>query len=90
MFGPDDQVLSRGMTSNAPRDNVLFELGLFMGAIERARTFLIIPRDVDVKIPTDILGLNPLRFVSHTGSLANNLTPVCVQIAALIQRMGPR
>ena len=90
VLGPDDQVLSRGTTSSAPRDNVLLELGLFMGAIERARTFFIIPLDEDVKIPTDILGLNPLRFVSRTGILADNLAPVCSDIAALIQSMGPR
>ena len=90
VLGPDDQVLSRGITSNAPRDNVLFELGLFMGAIEHARTLLIIPSDTEVKIPTDILGLNPLKFVSRTGSLADNVAPVCSDIEALIQRMGPR
>lgn len=90
VFGPDDQVLSRGATSNAPRDNVLFELGLFMGAIERARTLFIVPRDEDVKIPTDILGVNPLRFASSAGTLADNLAPVCSEIAALIQKMGPR
>jgi predicted nucleotide-binding protein len=90
VLGPDDQVLSRGTTSNAPRDNVLFELGLFMGAIERARTLFIIPADADVKIPTDILGLNPLKFVSRTGSLADNVAPVCSDIATLIQRIGPR
>lgn len=90
VLGPDDQVLSRGATSNAPRDNMLFELGLFMGAIERARTLFIIPLDEDVKIPSDILGLNPLRYVSRTGSLADNLASVCGNIAALIQGMGPR
>lgn len=90
VLGPDDQVLSRGITSNAPRDNVLFELGLFMGAIERARTLFIIPADADVKIPTDILGLNPLKFVSRTDSLTDNVAPVCSDIASLIQRMGPR
>lgn len=90
VLGPDDQVLSRGKTTSAPRDNVLFELGLFMGAIDRARTFFIIPRDEDVKIPSDILGLTPLKYLSRTGSLADNLAPVCGEIAALIQRMGPR
>jgi predicted nucleotide-binding protein len=69
---------------------VLFEIGLFMGAIERARTLFIIPGDADVKIPTGILGLNPLRFESRTGSLVDNLTPICSDIAALIQSMGPR
>jgi CRP/FNR family transcriptional regulator, cyclic AMP receptor protein len=90
VLGPDDQILSRGITSNAPRDNVLFELGLFMGAIARSRTFFIVPADVDVKIPTDILGLNPLRFVSTNSALADNVAPVCREIAALIERMGPR
>lgn len=90
VLGPDDLVLSRGTTSNAPRDNVLFELGLFMGAIERSRTLFIIPADDDVKIPTDILGLNPLKLVLRTGSLADNVAPVCGEITTLIQRMGPR
>lgn len=90
VLGPDDQILSRGVTSNAPRDNVLFELGLFMGAIARSRTIFIVPADVDVKIPTDILGLNPLRFLSQTGTLADNVAPVSRDIATLIDRMGPR
>ncbi|MBP9155914.1 MAG: nucleotide-binding protein [Xanthomonadales bacterium] len=90
VLGPDDQVLSRGTTSNAPRDNVLFELGLFMGAIERARTLFIVPLDEDIKIPSDILGLNPLRYVSRAGSLEANLAPVCGEIELLIQRLGPR
>jgi CRP/FNR family cyclic AMP-dependent transcriptional regulator len=29
--GADDQVISRGSSAGAPRDNVVFELGLFMG-----------------------------------------------------------
>lgn len=90
VLGPDDEVLSRGVISDAPRDNVLFELGLFMGAIERARTYLIVPSDVDVKIPTDILGLTPIRFKSLSGALANNVAPVCAQLRDLIATLGPR
>src|SRR5258706_2445239 len=36
---PDDLVDSRELASPAPRDNVLFELGLFIGAIGQERTF---------------------------------------------------
>lgn len=90
LLGPDDEVLSRGVTSNAPRDNVLFELGLFMGALERARSFFIVPRDVDVKIPSDILGLNSMRFTSRTGSLSDNVVPVCEELSGLIARYGAR
>ncbi len=90
VFGPDDQVLSRGTTSDAPRDNVLLELGLFMGAITRERTYFVVPRDVELKIPSDIFGLTPIQFVSKTGDLASNLIPVCEELAALVQKFGAR
>src|SRR5688572_13507049 len=38
---PDDVTTSRGSVENSPRDNVLFELGLFMGRLGRDRTFII-------------------------------------------------
>src|SRR5437868_4760216 len=36
---PDDWSFSRGQLSTAPRDNVLFELGLVMGHLGRERTY---------------------------------------------------
>jgi hypothetical protein len=33
---PDDVVSSRDIEAQAPRDNVMFELGLFMGRLGRA------------------------------------------------------
>ncbi len=44
VLGPDDRVVSRGRESDAPRDNVVFELGLFMGALSRQRAFIVVPR----------------------------------------------
>lgn len=53
---PDDFELSRGFIKPAIRDNVLFELGLFMGALGRSRVFGIHPRG-NFKMPSDLLGL---------------------------------
>ena len=38
---PDDVTTSRRKNTLAPRDNVIFELGLFMGHLGRERCFII-------------------------------------------------
>jgi predicted nucleotide-binding protein len=40
----DDMVVSRGTEREAPRDNVLFELGLFKGQLGRNRCFFVFDR----------------------------------------------
>ena len=40
VLAPDDWLNSRGKNVPVPRDNVLFELGLFVGRIGRRRTFV--------------------------------------------------
>lgn len=56
---PDDLVRYRGKKVNAPRDNVIFELGLFMGAIGRDRTYLL-TTSKEMKIPSDLDGITRL------------------------------
>ncbi|MGA3049853.1 MAG: nucleotide-binding protein, partial [Terracidiphilus sp.] len=56
VFAADDQVISRNQKHKAVRDNVILELGLFMGALGRERTFVIAPMGVDLHLPTDLWG----------------------------------
>src|SRR5437016_6173624 len=58
----DDQSKSRGKISWTPRDNVLFELGLFMGRLGRDRTYFVCDKNQNLKIPTDLLGVNPASY----------------------------
>ncbi len=91
MLGPDDRVLSRGEETDAPRDNVIFELGLFMGALKRERTFLVLPRGLDIKVPTDILGLNPLTYQKGTqAEMPSLIAPVCDDLRQIIMKKGPK
>src|SRR5262245_44949084 len=40
VWGPDDITESKGDSKASPRDNVIFECGLFMGAVGRERVFI--------------------------------------------------
>jgi predicted nucleotide-binding protein len=90
VFGPDDKALSRWRWFDAPRDNVILELGLFMGAISRERAFVISPRDRRVKIPSDILGMSTIQYASKASELETSLASVSAELAGLVAKMGAR
>jgi hypothetical protein len=53
----DDTPQSKGRFHSSPRDNVLFECGLFMGALGRDRVFVLYDDAIDVKRPSDFAGV---------------------------------
>jgi predicted nucleotide-binding protein len=86
----DDKVTSRGKASDAPRDNVVFELGLFMGALSRGRTFLLVARGVDLKIPSDLLGLNPLQYDPNEADLGKALLAPAAELIRIVSEKGAK
>ena len=91
LLSPDDKVISRDTTSEVPRDNIVFELGLFMGALGHSRTFLVCPRGIDIKIPTDLAGITPLTYEQRPQcELPSAIAPACNQLRNLILKAGPR
>ncbi len=88
---PDDITLSRRKKKASPRDNAIFELGLFMGALARHRTYIVTPRGVDIKIPTDLMGVTCLQYRHRgPGTLSLRLGPVKTQLRVLVEKHGPR
>lgn len=88
---PDDLLTSRKKSSAAPRDNVLFELGLFMGALGRKRTFAIYNRSAQIKLPSDLAGVTVATFEPHaSGNMQSALGAATTTIKNQITRLGVR
>ena len=58
----DDLVNSREVEAFGPRDNVIFELGLFMGHLGRTRTLILHQSNAKLKIPTDLSGVTTATY----------------------------
>ncbi|WP_164617869.1 TIR domain-containing protein, partial [Pseudomonas viridiflava] len=56
VFHPDDQTLIRGEEFLSVRDNVLFELGIFIGALGIEKCFIVAPKSKRslFRLPTDL------------------------------------
>lgn len=52
---------------HSPRDNILFELGLFVGALGRGRTFIIHGKDATMTNALDFAGVSPITYVQRSG-----------------------
>jgi predicted nucleotide-binding protein len=88
---PDDIMESRGVLARTLRDNVLFELGLFMGKLTRYRTILIHPKVKDLKLPSDLQGLTLIPYEDGDDStIAARITPVCDRVRELVKKLGVR
>ncbi|MDC3985803.1 nucleotide-binding protein [Polyangium jinanense] len=83
---PDDSLSKRGNTSPAMRDNVLFELGLFIGALGRKRTFLVVPTGVGLVIPTDLAGLTYVSYDAERFSQGPADRMAALQVAGMSLR----
>jgi len=89
---PDDMVTSRGEQKPAARDNVLFELGLFMGAFGRHRTFIVHPRVTEMSLPSDLAGITTGTYDPHRsdGDLQAAVGPICTKIKRSVRDQGRR
>jgi hypothetical protein len=93
VFTADDRLQLRGERHAAVRDNVIFELGLFMGALGQQSCFFVLPRGVeDLHLPTDILGIVPLTYNPSRadGNLIAALGPACNALRREMRKHAPK
>jgi hypothetical protein len=63
VFTPDDKILLRDEEKLKVRDNVVFELGLFIGILGKEKCFLVKPRSFsNLDFPSDLLGITPADY----------------------------
>jgi len=87
---PDDRVESRGTVATTARDNVIFELGLFIGRLGRKRSFLLEPRGEEVKLPSDLTGITTIPYRPMLGKDTGlSLGPACNKMREIIRDLGP-
>lgn len=91
VLSPDDIVSSRDAFAQAPRDNVIFELGLFIGALGKDRTYMVQPHDLDLKLPSDLAGITQARYrLRSDGDITAALNPAAVTIRDQVKKLGLR
>ena len=91
VFAPDDILKLRDESLASVRDNVLFELGLFMGKLGRKRAFFILPEDQDrLRLPSDLLGISTATFDAKQSNIEAALGPACFRIRQAIKECGVR
>lgn len=80
----DDVINKRGWMSACARDNVLFELGFFMGRLGRPRVF-VVRTDETMDVPTDLAGVTLSRILRRSdGNVQAAVGPTCSRIRAAI------
>lgn len=91
VLGPDDEIKSRDTVFDGPRDNVIFELGLLIGAIGRDRVFIVKEQKSKIKMPTDLLGTTPLEYQpGKPEDLQARVAAVCSEIRKTAAKVGAR
>jgi hypothetical protein len=87
---PDDLTIMRQAQAFGPRDNVIFELGLFMGHLGRRRTFVVHQSNSSTKIPSDLAGVTLIGYdwPNSEGNYERAVGRACDTIRQQIRQLG--
>lgn len=89
VFHPDDITQIRDKTFATVRDNLIFELGLFIGKLGKENVFFLVPRSVQsLHLPTDLIGIIPGTYDNkrEDDNLQASLGPFCNQVRKILKQ----
>jgi CRP/FNR family cyclic AMP-dependent transcriptional regulator len=87
----DDTVRSRRRQQYSPRDNCVFELGLFTGALGRQGTLIVKRKGDELRIPSDLLEVTALECTTGKPiTLNTRIAPVCHAVRKRVAELGPK
>ena len=85
VFTPDDLVTSRSQTQSVPRDNVIFEHGLFLGRLGPNRAFIVC--EETTKVLSDYAGITIATYrVRQDGNVLAAVGSACNRIRTAIEQ----
>ncbi len=86
VFSPDDLIEIRNHKQYTTRDNVLLEVGMYIGVLGRERTFILIPQnpsnEFELHIPSDLKGITTIfyNYSKNERNIANAVRDACTEI----------
>jgi Predicted nucleotide-binding protein containing TIR-like domain len=87
IFTADDPANVRSKKVNLPRDNVIFELGLFTGRLGRKRCFFVVDGMSTTEVASDLSGVNYVKFYRDAGSTDSSRPSLDAQMKRLRKQM---
>ena len=90
VFAPDDILKMREKQYSAVRDNVVFELGVFVGRLGPERCFFVVPEaDDQLHLPSDLSGIIPAKYDSENTNPQVAVASAVFQISSAFRVLGP-
>jgi hypothetical protein len=90
VFHPDDKTIIRENEYSSVRDNVLLELGLFIGALGIERCFVMIPKskENEFRLPTDLAGITTTTYDDQLEDKVDAVATSCAKIKHAIKKIN--
>jgi hypothetical protein len=92
VFAADDEASIRGQRRQIVRDNVVLELGMFIGHLGKERSFIVRPEGAHLHLPTDLVGVVTANYDSDWARRepVAALGDACTQIEDALKRQHRR